>query len=137
MGMDVFGKQPEDHRGEYFRSSIWTWPAVYLLTLTLCSDLLDVETMQGMAVNDGVGPDDGEVCKQMAVRVQEWLQKNPGGYRVMVDHERTLEGKAALQLQQAGFEVCLHVPTASREADHEHLLEWATFLQHCGGFSVW
>ena len=51
MGMDVYGKNPSNGDGEYFRANVWSWRPIYSLTVELCSDLLDAKTINEMAVN--------------------------------------------------------------------------------------
>ena len=35
--------------GEYFRAKGWAWHPIHALLIELCSDRLDVDTLQGMA----------------------------------------------------------------------------------------
>lgn len=133
MGMDVYGQEPDNKRGEYFRASIWSWPAIYSLTTMLCSDLLDDATIRDMSINCGAGTKDASVCKQMAARLREWLGKTQAGFTAYVEHEHTLAGQLEAQLRKVGPEG----DRTSRHASHDHLEEWIEFLEHCGGFEVW
>jgi hypothetical protein len=135
--MDVYGQNPSSKEGKYFRASIWTWPAVYSLTLMLCADLLDEETKQGMDRNDGAGVKDVATCREMARRVREWLKENPGEYTAYVEHEFTLVGQIEQQLARAGWQIEHAGPASTRSAPPEMLQAWAEFLEHCGGFEVW
>ena len=134
--MDVFGRNPDSPAGEYFRASIWSWRPIHGLTIELCWDLLDEETMQGMAFNDGAGPDDGRVCVEMADRFDRWLTKHRDGHRVYVEREGSFEGAVVAALEQAGWEMAEHFES-SFTVSHEHLRAWVDFLRHCGGFQVW
>ena len=134
--MDVYGKNPTATSGEYFRASIWTWPAIHEITVRLCHDLLGDELVEAIQYNDGFGPDDGELCREMARRIRKWLKGNPNGHSVFVEHECTLAGQVEAQLAKAGFQVRPGSETSSRTADAEHLHDWIDFLEHCGGFAV-
>ena len=35
MGMDVYGKNPINDDGKYFRANIWCWRPIYSLTVEL------------------------------------------------------------------------------------------------------
>ena len=133
MGMDVYGKHPTNDKGTYFRASIWSWRPIYSLTVELCSDLLDAETIEGMAWNNGVGPDDALTCLEMGLRIELWLAQNSGEYRAYVEPEAGFEYGVVSGLHEAGW----NVPHPEYRASREHLVEWAKFLEHCGGFAVW
>ena len=137
MGMDVYGLNPTNEKGEYFRASIWEWPAVYSVTVELCSDLLDEQTVLLMASNDGAGVKEDTTCKEMARRLANYMQQNPGGYSAYVEHEHTDAGKIEELLKIAGWDIEPPEPTSSRTVTHEHLHAWVEFLEHCGGFEVW
>lgn len=132
MGMDVYGKNPSNEEGHYFRANVWSWRPIYSLTVELCADLLDAETTQAMAFNDGAGPDDAETCVEMARRIKQWLAKNSGEYRAYVELEAGFEYGLVSALREAGW----NAPSPEYCTSREHLLEWAEFLEHCGGFEV-
>ena len=133
MGMDVYGKNPSNDEGKYFRANIWSWRPIYSLTVELCADLLDAETIEAMAANNGAGPRDAETCVEMARRIKRWLAQNNGEYRPYVEPEAGFEYGIALALRQAGW----NVEHPDFRASREHLVDWAKFLEHCGGFEVW
>ena len=136
MGMDVFGRNPDSPAGEYFRASIWSWRPIHGLIIELCSDLLDEETMQGMAFNEGVGPDDARTCTQMADRFNQWLSRHANGHSVYVEREGSFEGAVVAALEQAGWKITEDFES-NFTVSHEHVRTWVDFLRHCGGFQVW
>jgi len=69
VAMDVIGKKPDDPLGEHFGANIWSWGALHALIDELCPDLLDEETLELMANNNGAGADDQETCTEMAIRM--------------------------------------------------------------------
>ncbi len=139
MGMDVYGLDPTERCGEYFRASIWSWPAFYALTIQLCRDLLDEGTIIGMAYNIGAGPKNAETCQEMAACFGVWMDNNRGDYQVYIDDsEETLEGRVLSQLQEAGWTTNEDLARATtRSLERCHLKAWRDFLNHCGGFEVW
>jgi hypothetical protein len=134
MGMDVFGRNPSAERGQYFRANIWSWSPIYELTVSLCKDLLDHETICDMAFNNGAGPEDGQVCLAMAGRVDEWLEAHhEDEVSVGIANE---EGGPRSQLMGDAMAAALGlVPEYS--TDRAHLQGWVAFLRDCGGFEVW
>ena len=133
MGMDVYGKNPNNDEGKYFRANVWSWRPIYSLTVELCDDLLDAETIEEMAFNDGAGPHDADTCVEMALRIKRWLAQNNGEYQAYVEPEAGFESRVVSALRQAGWD--LEYP--EYRASKEHLVEWVHFLEHCGGFEVW
>jgi hypothetical protein len=136
MGMDVFGKNPSDESGEYFRASIWNWAPLYDQVVALCRDLLDEEVLYRMAFNEGAGPDDQATCTQMAKRFENALAIHQDGFTIPDKTIRvTVEGRFVRPeeiAQNPGirtyspYSIC-----------REHVQEWIGFLTHCGGFEVW
>lgn len=136
MGMDVYGKNPSDECGHYFRACIWSWGPLYEQIAALCADLFDEEVLTAMAFNDGAGPDDQETCIQMANRFEEALAANPDGFTLpaqslVVTEEGRLVSRAELDRNP---ELKTRSPYL---IDGGHVREWIGFLRHCGGFEVW
>ena len=135
MGMDVYGRNPDSEAGEYFRANVWSWRPIHSLVIELCSDLLDKDTIEGMGYNSGHGPDNQEVCTQMANRFDQWMEHNVDGLQLdlgmYVDEENRLS-TAETELQNPDAEL-----RPAHEVEDEHIKEWIDFLRHCGGFEVW
>lgn len=51
MGYDLYGMNPRNPAGEYFRSSIWTWPMFHSLIEE--TQVLGEEALQAICSNDG------------------------------------------------------------------------------------
>ncbi len=64
MGMDVWGRNPREPAGRYFRANIWSWRPIQALINELCSDLLDEPTLIRLGVNVGAGPRDGSAGRR-------------------------------------------------------------------------
>lgn len=57
MGMDVFGKEPKNKAGEYFRNNIWWWRPLWDYCHHVGGELIDEETFGRGHCNEGVGLD--------------------------------------------------------------------------------
>jgi hypothetical protein len=135
MGMDVNGRNPSSHAGEYFRANVWSWPPIHALITELCSDLLDAETLKEMAFNDGAGPQDQKTCTEMAKRFEQWMEHHTEGHGLESDLQVTEDGRFVSTVELAQNP---DLETVSPyEVNDEHLKEWIEFLRHCGGFEVW
>jgi hypothetical protein len=136
MGMDVYGRNPSEECGEYFRACIWSWAPLYEQVGLLCADLLDSEVLMSMAYNDGAGPDDQDTCSRMAERFESALAIHQDGFTLPAESVRvTEEGRVVSQEEIA------RNPTLKTYSPYkirrEHVQEWIRFLRHCGGFEVW
>lgn len=58
MGMDVIGKNPRNHTGEYFRNNVWFWKPLWDYCCTTHPELVGVDPDSGF-FNDGYGLEDG------------------------------------------------------------------------------
>ena len=135
MGMDVIGRNPDSPRGEYFRATIWSWRPIHGLIIELCWDLLDEDTMQGIAFNDGAGPEDARTCMLMADRFDQWLSRHGSGHSVYVEREGSFESVVVAALEQAGWKMAEDFES-NFTVSREQLETWVDFLRHCGGFQV-
>lgn len=135
MGMDVFGRRPTAEAGEYFRACVWAWRPIHELVANLCRDLVDPNVLAAMQWNEGAGPDDPEVCREMANRFRNWLSEFPGdAYFIEKDDVgETPEGMVMNLLSG----VPRRVEASAYSVDRESLLQWSDFLACCGGFEVW
>jgi len=70
MGMDVYGKQPTNETGEYFRRSVWGWHPLWDLLTALVPGL--GEKVSKGHYNDGDGLD-AEGATALADTLQELL----------------------------------------------------------------
>ncbi len=55
MGMDVYGKNPENETGEYFRRNVWGWRPLWTLVEAVAEDL--ASRVEYAHTNDGDGLD--------------------------------------------------------------------------------
>ena len=135
MGMDVYGREPSAKCGEYFRATIWAWGPLHALMEETCSDLLGEELMTAMSSNDGEGPDEQEVCSQVADRLEERLDsvgEQEFGSESNLRVDRTGRLLVGNELAEANPEETY----SPFRINAEFVRKWIEFLRHCGGFSV-
>ena len=134
MGMDVFGKEPSNQQGQYFRASIWGWRPLLEAMEHCCGDLLGEELINEMSYNDGAGVGDQKTCSLMATRLETFLAAHPDGVRldsdVRVDREGKFVGSGETDSANGGETFSPY------HADPELFHDWINFLRHCGGFEV-
>lgn len=129
MGMDVYGRKPSAPEGRHFGANLAKWNAIYQLTAKLCSDLLEPQTVEEMAFNQGAGLKSQRICSKMADSFEEWMRQNPrSSYRV--------KGRL-LVLEIAKSYGLVPLGGSSCRVERSRLQEWVKFLRHCGGFEVW
>lgn len=68
MGMDVFGKEPQDKTGEYFRNNVWWWRPLWHYCELVAPDVIPADNLGG--TNDGWGLD-----AEGSVALADLLQK--------------------------------------------------------------
>jgi hypothetical protein len=132
MGMDVFGVAPKSEAGKYFRATIWSWRPIHELIEK--TNVLPPHLVEGMAFNDGYGPDD-----EQAVRLADQLDVMLEG----MEDENTfvlateLQGVEALlmdAINKAGVMVDNQAPVY--QADVSRVREFIKFCRESGGFEV-
>lgn len=62
MGYDLYGLNPRNPAGEYFRSNIWTWPMFHSLIEE--TQVLGEEALEAICYNDGY-----EITNQEAIAI--------------------------------------------------------------------
>ncbi|PZE53707.1 hypothetical protein DEJ04_17325 [Curtobacterium sp. MCLR17_044] len=58
MGMDVYGKNPENETGRYFRASVWGWHPLAEYLVKVAPDLMAKVTYLHSNDRDGLGHED-------------------------------------------------------------------------------
>ena len=136
MVMDLCGRNPTSPAGEEIQFTILEWPAILDLLSTLCADLLGPRLLVAMRRNNGAGPVDQAVCREMAIRFGNWMEHHVDGCAVdlgvRIIKENGLIATAADEAKLSENET----RTAHAISDGE-LKKWVSFLWECGGFAVW
>jgi len=53
MGFDLYGENPENELGEYFRNNVWWWRPLWSFVTDMCIDILDERDIEGGGYNNG------------------------------------------------------------------------------------
>lgn len=132
MGMDVFGVAPKSEAGKYFRANIWSWRPIHELIEK--ANVLPPEMVEGMAFNDGYGPNRKQALI-LADRLEAMLEGMDDDNTFMLATE--LQGAEALlmdAINKAGVMVDNEAPVY--QAEVSHVREFITFCRESGGFEV-
>jgi hypothetical protein len=140
MGMDVYGKEPKNEAGEYFRANCWSWRPIHAIIEECHDGIVDDETMVGMSFNSGAGLKTDSECQGLAWEITLFLEK--------MGHQDNFSIDGGIEVEVARTEHGGHhfVPDGNPEgvetmsaynANREHIMEFVTFLRNCGGFEVW
>jgi hypothetical protein len=132
MGMDVFGVAPKSEAGKYFRANIWSWRPIHELIEK--ANVLPPHLVEGMAFNDGYGPDDEQAMRladQLDVMLEGMEDENTF---VLATELRGVEALLMDAINKAGVIVDNQAPVY--QADVSHVREFIKFCRESGGFEV-
>ena len=162
--MDIFGRNPKNKTGEYFRSNVWSYRPIhwlcYLMTKrheekTGYDDLIPFKTLQGMEHNMGRGLRSERKCKLLSEYIQEmvdyfflgipfeiptsdnslkWGVNEDKEFYIDVGRYVDTEGKFLSEEDEKDSNI---EKTTPYRTNKEHLQEFCDFLKNCGGFEVW
>lgn len=135
MGMDVWGRNPSTPDGRYFRANIWSWRPIHALIRELCADLFDEDQLARLGFNVGAGPENGDLCVEMARRFELWLEHHGQGHSIDLGIRVAPDGR--LVLPENLSQTDASATRSAYQVDDAHLKEWVRFLRACGGFEVW
>lgn len=134
MGMDVYGKAPTAHVGEYFRANIWSWRPIHELIEK--ANVLPQKMVEDMGFNDGAGPDK-QGALLLAASLENMLDGMDDEHCFMLSDE--IDGPVAAllsALNTQGVEV-VSPRGPVYQAEVSHVREFIEFCRHSGGFEVW
>tara|TARA_Y100000401_G_C8285911_1_gene206028 strand:+ start:215 stop:586 length:372 start_codon:yes stop_codon:yes gene_type:complete len=123
MGMDVYGNEPKNEKGEYFRANVWSWrPIVCIMDLAGGEELFNEKSWYSMNFNDGAGLDTAELAEELGDRISEWITEKDLTEGHWYEWHPWDDGD--------DFDRTYGI-------SRDHLKEFVTFLRNCGGFRVW
>ena len=129
MGMDIYGNDPTEEVGEYFRANIWSWPAILGVAKT-ANTVADLQLdMEGWNWNDGHGLSSQAECDVLANAMQRLLDSVETPL-LTAEHDPT----AAMMVQTFG-----EISGVKQQAETSvgHAQAFISFLRKCGGFKIW
>jgi len=133
MGMDVYGNDPKNSKGEYFRASIWGWP-----TITTVMEACGYDVPITWHANDGEGLTTQESCDQLADMMDGYLSEGLLTYAPVC----TPLGAAVANVITKGLSDDVETDMKKIEATDvkpinvEFVQDFITFLRACGGFRI-
>jgi hypothetical protein len=134
MGMDVFGRAPENEDGDYFRANTQSWYPI--LDLIKQTGVLSEQMTEEMGYNDGAGPEDGEQAKALADALEVLLGNTADENEFISPDAHENDGTAAVFLtvhrMLTGEDTA--APVFSTRASH--IREFIRFCRASGGFAV-
>lgn len=132
MGMDVFGVKPKSEAGKYFRANIWSWRPIHELIQK--ANVLPPDMVEGMAFNDGYGPDEHQALL-LAAQMETMLDGMEDENTFMLTDE--VDGTVKQILDALGASSATVVSeTPAYQASVSHVREFITFCRKSGGFEV-
>jgi len=136
MGMDVYGNEPANSKGEYFRASIWGWP-----TITTVMEACGHDVPPGWYHNDGEGLGSQESCDRLADMMEAYLSEGLLTYAPVCTEFGAVVSNAIVKgdLVFKDGEGKDAVPVAQNQVkpiNVEFVQEFITFLRACGGFCI-
>jgi len=134
MGFDLYGHNPRNPDGEYFRASIWSWPSVHMLIAQ--TQVLDDEALISISFNDGY-----LVSNSEAVRIADGIEKIIAEDADDAEYAEVQETPLlvmANQLVQSFKEAGAKVEKGSENfINKEYIEEFIRFARSSGGFNVY
>lgn len=133
MGMDVFGVAPKSEAGKYFRANIWSWRPIHELIEK--ANVLPPSMVEGMAFNDGIGPNN-EQALLLAAQLETMIDGMDDENTFMLSDE--VDGPVAAllsALNEQGVEI-VSPKGPVYQADVSHVREFIEFCRESGGFEV-
>ena len=137
MGMDVYGVNPLNETGEYFRASCWSWRPIHNAICNCEGEaILGSEAIEGIGFNQGDGATTSDQCEKLANRLEQYIENIEGDVYSPEEFN-----DSSCQVNSNGVFVSSDYKGVTRSpyyTDKGHLKEFVTFLRNCGeGFEVW
>jgi hypothetical protein len=138
MGYDLYGMNPRNPAGEYFRSSIWTWPMFHSLIAE--TQVLGEEALESICYNDGY-----EISNQEAIAIGNGISAiinnadNDAIYAPVNANESSIRmanmgNQLAEMLTGQGVDV---IKSGDEFVNKPYIQEFVDFCLASGGFNVY
>ncbi len=158
MGMDVYGKNPENETGRYFRASVWGWHPLAEYLTEVAPDLIGKVTYLHSNDGDGLGQADSVTLASALQRAltsghtrrtcRRRMQRSPPcpASRASSARERAhgpIRSASASGTRERGWcNGCdgkgdREAWEASYSLSTALVREFAAFVRHSGGFEIW
>lgn len=147
MGYDVYGKNPKNKMGEYFRANIWWWPPLW----TYCEDVAPEITCKVGAPlsNEGDGLNEEDAIKladsldlsmltSTAIEREEAYHQRLNSYPMkpcpfeQPSHEKCIVCNGKEEVRDVPIDAAFTI----KPFEIELLKEFMTFCRYSGGFEI-
>jgi hypothetical protein len=115
MGFDIYGLNPKNKEGEYFRNNVWWWRGIAVMVEQTCCDILTEEQLEGLHMNNGI-----KYNEELASMVVEKLEE-------LMDEDWKFNAKVSVIKQELG---------QNYPFDKKNLHEFMEFCKSSGGFEI-
>ena len=136
MGFDVYGIDPKNDMGEYFRANIWYWRPLWDYVCSINKDIISKEDWQKGHYNDGYEIDEKRALK-MAERIDKAIKRGEVAKAKQEYDNPNAEHPG--QLIEDIFMKALNIepPNMSHPFDISAVKEFGEFCKQSGGFKIW
>lgn len=132
MGMDIYGRNPKNETGEYFRANIWSWRVIHdLCNKAIAEHRLPLKT-DGWGFNQGHGLRSQKDCTRLATSLEAYVKAH-------APPENRYELPSDLHVQKGTGRFMNHPgphTESAYSAGIDHVRDFIAFLKHCGGFEI-
>ena len=112
MGMDVFGKNPKNETGDYFRNNVWYWRPLWDYCCQVGESVISEEVAESCHYNDGAGLDEegaeklAEILRQEleSGRVEERMQEYRNSLADLPREDCDLCNSTGIRTDEVGVE---------------------------------
>ena len=154
--MDVYGLNPQNETGNYFRNNVWHWHPLWDFCCDIDPSLVNKVPLAHS--NDGDGLKDCEECLNLANKIDNSINN---GYAEFYIQQREIEiknkpdlvchicdgtgqrpdGLYGIEWKQDGCNACngsgyVKDPSSHYHLNLENIKEFSSFLKNCGGFQI-
>ena len=154
MGMDVYGKQATDKRGEYFRNNVWYWRPLADYVCAIAPEL--TAKCKHWQTNDGDGLNGADSKRLASIlrdeldngRTADYAMRHHAELEALPDERCTICGGTGYRAEPPtagpGTMPCNGCEATGKRRptdtwyhfDLDNVREFAEFLEHCGGFEI-
>jgi len=155
MGMDVYGKNPKNESGKYFRNNVWYWRPLAEYVCNIAPDI--TKYCENWQTNDGSGLNETRSVK-LAKKIKEDLKSGIASVYEQTYHDKmqAMPDEDCTTCKGTGFRKDLSEYggeskpcngcdqtgkvrpfDAQYPFELSNVKEFANFLENCGGFEIW
>jgi hypothetical protein len=151
MGFDLYGKEPKNEKGEYFRNNVWWWRPLWNYVGEICG--LRKDQIKKGHYNDGLLIDK-ETAERIALmlkkeidhgNVKKYEEQYMRALEEMPDEECDLCGGSGVRNDEVFKGTCNKCGGKGKVRpfetlypfSEENVKEFAEFCENSGGFEIW